>query len=430
MTRSLALVPVLALALAACGTDDLDSQSADQREVAPKENLDRDILATALDLDVETHEALAIISVAKSSRIGASFEVGDLEILSVQDGVGPLRYELHDGQLDVGIAARKPADISVRYRFHDHAKMEGALESGATFLWPYFCGNLFPCKSDPADGLRFELSLRGVPEDQVAIYPQVIPSDAPSYMVAWAIGDYSEIELGVTAAGTAVSVFYLPGEEGLASEGTSSLRDAFDWLERTYGGYSFGSKVASVSAQWGPGAFGGMEHHPFWHVSHDSMGDRETHVHEAAHGWFGDGVRLGCWEDLALSEGTTSYVTARAIEAVEGADAGAAVWADYEWRLDQVIASEDRVAWPEGCGGIDVLTDLWNEVPYMKGAFFYRAVEDKVGREALDRALARFYRDHVGQAASFPDMLVVIEQETGYDPSAEAEGWLRSLGRP
>jgi aminopeptidase N len=188
--------------------------------------------------------------------------------------------------------------------------------------------------------------------------------------------------------------------------------------------------VASVSVDWGAGAFGGMEHHPFWHVSRDSMGDAETHVHEAVHGWFGDGIRIACWEDLTLSEGTTTYLTARAIEAVRGEAAGDEVWASYEARLDGVIASDDRIARPEGCNEVDVLKDLWNDVVYVKGAFFYRAVEAEIGRDAMDRVLRDFYAAHGGGAASVEDMLTAIEDGTGFDPEPLAAGWLRAEGRP
>jgi len=249
-------------------------------------------------------------------------------------------------------------------------------------------------------------------------------------MLAWAVGDYTRKTLGTTAAGTTVSVYYLPGEQAVATTGTAKLVGVFDWLERTYGAYLFGSDVGSVSAPWGGGAAGGMEHHPYWHIASDVMGDFETHAHEAAHGWFGNGVRIGCWEDLTLSEGTTTYLPARAIEAVSGAAAGAALWDDYAGRLDNVIATEDRKAWPETCNEIDVLTDLWNEVVYVKGAFFLRSVEAAVGREALDRTLAGFYQKHQAEAAHVQDLLDEIAAQTGFDPSTLAQGWLRSLGRP
>lgn len=180
----------------------------------------------------------------------------------------------------------------------------------------------------------------------------------------------------------------------------------------------------------GAGAFGGMEHHPYWHVARESMADEETHVHEAAHGWFGDGVRLRCWEDLTLSEGTVTYLAARAIEAVAGQAAGDAVWASYASRLSSVVASEDRKAWPDGCNQIDVLHDLWNDVPYVKGAFFLRAYEAEVGRAAIDRALSRFYRDRRNTAASVADLLDALHDDAGVDPRPLAKAWLQSLGAP
>jgi aminopeptidase N len=170
-----------------------------------------------------------------------------------------------------------------------------------------------------------------------------------------------------------------------------------------------------------------MEHHPFWHVGTSSLGDPVTHYHEAAHGWFGDGVRIACWEDFVLSEGTASYLAARAMAAVDGVD----VWPSYQADLDAAIAAGDTVALPSTCNAIDLLHDpLWSDIPYMKGAFFLRAVEQQVGQAAFDAALKKFYQQHVGQAATMQQLLDTLHTETGFDPTALADGWLRSLGHP
>ena len=428
-----ALTAVIALSsavLTACSVEDLGSVEAADTEVGPTTNWQRDLLRTDLDIDLESHSAVAKVSLAASEAAGASLEVGDLTIAAVSDAEGPVPYTIDGGRLDLGLPADQPAEVEIQYNFQTRRKLEGATEGGLTFLWPYFCGNLFPCKSDPADGLQLSLSLRGVPDGSQAIFPTAIPADAPSYMLAWSVGDYTRMELGATSAGTKVAVFYLPGQQSQATSGTAHLVAAFDWLERTYGAYLYGDEVGSVSAPWGPGAYGGMEHHPYWHVSADSLGDEETHIHEAIHGWFGDGVRLRCWEDLTLSEGTTCYVTARALGAVKGAEAEASLWASYDTRLNRVISYQDRVARPEGCGEIDVLTELWNQVPYMKGAFFYRAVEQQIGREAMDAVLAQFYATYATQAASMSDMIATIADVTGFDATELADGWLHSLDRP
>jgi hypothetical protein len=418
------------LGLVACADDALTADESDLTSSKPAENWNRDLLETRLAFDLEKHHGEATISLAGGTRRGASFDVRGLKVETVSNAKGPVPFSVTGDRLDLGISAHDPAELTITYGFTERAKLQGALKTGTTFLWPYYCGNLFPCKPEPSEGQRFELSLTGVPAGERAIYPALIPGDAPSYMVAWAIGDYTQTKLGATAAGTKVSVFWLPGEKAEALKGTAHLTQAFDYFEKTYGKYLFGADVGSVSANWGAGAFGGMEHHPYWHVSQDSVGDEETHVHEAAHGWFGDGIRIRCWEDLALSEGTTSYVTARAIEAVAGKKAGDAVWADYQSRLEEVVKTEDRLAWPPSCGEIDVLKDLWNEVPYMKGAFFYRAVEQAVGRKAIDRALRRFYQERKGTAAGWEDLLATVKAETSFDPTSLAKGWLQSKGIP
>jgi aminopeptidase N len=174
-----------------------------------------------------------------------------------------------------------------------------------------------------------------------------------------------------------------------------------------------------------------MEHHPLWHVGIPSLDDEVTQVHEAAHGWFGGGIRIACWEDFVLSEGTVTYLAARAIEEAVGPAAGAAVWLDYVDTLDYVLAYEDGIAWPEGCGEVDILADgLFSLSPYYKGAFFYLAVADEVGADELDAVLGSFFEQYVGDAAGMQDMLDHIEAETGFDPSGLAHEWLRTLGAP
>jgi aminopeptidase N len=253
----------------------------------------------------------------------------------------------------------------------------------------------------------------------------------PSYTVAWAVGKYTCQDLGVTEAGTSAQVCWLPRGKTKALEGTKDLVAVFDWLERTIGAYTFGDRVASVSVAWPDGAAGGIEHHPFWHIFDEEMADPLVHAHEATHGWYGTGVRIRCWEDFVLSEGTTSYLSARALGVVGGKEVEEKIWADYRQLLIDTLAEEDILAWPDSCNEVDILNDgLFSDIVYMKGAFFYRAVAEAIGAEQLDRVLAAFYRDHVNRAAGMADMLEYIRVEGGFDPDPLAKLWLRSKGNP
>ena len=77
----------------------------------------------------------------------------------------------------------------------------------------------------------------------------------------------------VDMAGTKVGVWYKTGGKTAAMSGTRFLADSFNWFEKTYGAYPCGSEVGSVSADWGGGDYGGMEHHPYWHIGRTSMND-------------------------------------------------------------------------------------------------------------------------------------------------------------
>jgi aminopeptidase N len=294
-------------------------------------------------------------------------------------------------------------------------------------LWPYFCGNLFPCHSQPRDGMTMSLNVTGVPAGKVAVWTPSF-TEAPAYQLAWAIDDYTELALGATAAGTQVAVWYRPMELAAAQIGTQNLVAVFDWYEKTLGPYRFGSKVGTVSVNWGAGAYGGMEHHPRWHISASSLGSQETNAHEAAHGWFGDGVRIACWEDFVLSEGTVSYLAARALDVV-APSIGAQTWARYTLALAEIPG--ERLVWPQTCNKVDILKDnLYTTAPYLRGAFFYKAVADKVGADKVDQALAAFYREFAGKSARMSDMLTTIRNVTGYDPAACAQRWLKDTSTP
>ncbi|HVV85957.1 MAG TPA: M1 family aminopeptidase [Kofleriaceae bacterium] len=430
--RLVSLAPLLALAVAACGGDDGAAPDVDAGVYPPSADLTRDILDTGLDVDLASKTATATIQLAPSPSTGASFEVGDLTIMSVTSGGQPLMFSVADKQLDLGVPpTTAPYDVVITYAFKNHDSDDGFNASGFTLTWPYYCGNLFPCHSAPSDGTRFDLSVHGQASGTV-VYPSTIPGDAPSYMAAWAIGDYTRVELGTTTAGTHVGFWVQPGEMAAAMTGTAHLKAAFDWLEQHIGPYTFGDTVGSVSVHWGRGAFGGMEHHPYWHIASDAMGDEATNVHEASHGWFGNGVRIKCWEDFVLSEGTARYFEGRLLEETGATEASQAAWAsvDHElalWRS----GSGGGVAWPQSCGQVDIIRDhLFSDVPYTKGAAFLRALEQKLGRPMFDATLHAFYMRYAGKAAGEADFLAVVKEVSGYDPMQCAQLWLINQAVP
>lgn len=379
-----------------------------------------------VDLESKTAQATVQFSVEKKvTRV--RFEVGDLENVEVFAKKKKLKAQRKGKILKVELpkSSGDSYTFDFEYAYSLHKEWEGVMNTGTTMLWPYYCGNVYPCRSHPIDGVKYSLELMEAKE--TAVYPEKIDAQAPAYQLAWAIGDFKRIDRGETAAGTKVEVWHLAGREAEAEKGTKHLKEYVSWLEETYGDYMFGDSVASVEADWGGSTpYGGMEHHPMWHVSKGSFADPSVHAHEAAHGWFGDGVRIECWGDFVLSEGTVSYLTARAIEAVDGKAAGDKVWAGYISGLkSELPKAKIKKAWHPGCEDIDIKDGYFSGLPYNKGALFFRALERAVGREDLDEALRKTYETYKGKAATFGDLLDIVKATTKFDPMPCAKVWLR-----
>lgn len=396
----------------------------------------QDILSTDLVLDLGALSGVATIQVVPAAG-AVHLEAGGLTVHEVTLGGSPATYEIVNGGIDVTVPqGSSPVTIGVQYDFtaRPDTGFDGWMPgSGVTFLWPYFCGNLFPCVSEPADGSRFTMDVLGVGAGLKAVFPASIPADAPSYMPAVAVADFTEVDLGTTPQGTHLRAFHLPGQETVTAMGTAHLVSVFDFYETTYGAYTFGSEVGTVSANWGPSGYGGMEHHPFFHVGSADFANEETQAHEAAHGWFGDGVRIACWEDFVLSEGTVSYMAAHALEKVGGPSS----WAGYVAWLTDICEGNDvnTIALPSTCNQIDLLNDdLWSGVPYMKGACFFEEVADAIGPDLLDTAIASFYQANVGKAASMRSFIEHIKSKAPVEKAAAIDAavtdWLETLACP
>lgn len=388
----------------------------------------QDILSTDIALDIGALTGKAVVVVQPASGADTvSLEVKGLTLSKVEIGGSAADYQITDGVAAIQVAdASKPVTVNVDYAFPARPKsgFDGWMpDSGVTFLWTRFCSNLFPCTSNPDDGAVFTMAVTGFDASLTAVFPKTTTGDAPSYMPAVAIGDFTKLDLGKTTAGTTISAWLLPGQEADAAAGTANLKAVFEFYEKTYGPYSFGAESGSVSANWGPGAFGGMEHHPFVHVAKEDFASEEVHAHEAAHGWYGDGVRIACWEDFVLSEGTVTYMAAHALETVGGPN----LWPEYVASLDAICTGSDinTVALPDTCNAIDLINDdLWSNVPYMKGACFFEDVADLVGAGVLDESLSAFYKANVGGAKKMRDLIDEIESKASADEKTKIEGFV------
>jgi hypothetical protein len=302
----------------------------------------------------------------------------------------------------------------------------GWLETGATLTWPDGCGQLFPCEPHPSRGLDYELHFTDLPEDHVVVYSPRLGHPGPAYQLAWASGPYVQHKLGETQSGRLVSIWAHRIDEEAALQGTTHLVPVIDWLENTLGPYPYGDELGAVVVPHTPG-MAAMEHHPFWHVSSESATHALTHAHEAAHGWYGNSLRIACWEDFVLSEGVASYLAAKALGAVLGGEAEAQIWTSYQVRLDGAEAKHSGPVLETSCTLESAIEGgLYSSLSYMRGAWFFRSLEDQVGEDVVLRALQSFYSEHRSQAVRMTALIAHLESETSHSLALLTQAWLRS----
>ena len=190
---------------------------------------------------------------------------------------------------------------------------------------------------------------------------------------------------------------------------------ALDWFARALGPYRWESlSYLEEPLSWG----GAMEHATVVSMGEDLFGGprsaREAAIHELAHHWSGNLVRIRTWNDFWLSEGFANYLTARFLAAHDGKDAERKTW--KRMRKSALAADEQETAHalrppdPE----IDVMT-IFDATSYDKGACVLRLLERVVGEQAFTAFLRGWFDRHAFQAVTTSDFERELAQETHVD---------------
>jgi leukotriene-A4 hydrolase len=220
-----------------------------------------------------------------------------------------------------------------------------------------------------------------------------MPYAIPSYLIALAVGD-----IGFKDLGTGCGVY---AEKELLKSCAKEFEDLPQMMSvanELYGKYRWERYDVLVLPYSFP--FGGMEN-PMLTFANPTLltGDKSlvsVLAHELAHSWSGNLVTNHSWSDLWLNEGTTVYFEQRIMEALSGkevADIMALIEFDeLQDALKEIAASknpEDSKLHLELAGRDPDLA--LSDVAYVKGAFFFKTLEQKVGRPALDQFLKGYF---------------------------------------
>ena len=396
------------------------------REAAPAGPIDLD----TRDLEIDT-------------VVGLDREPLAWELASPEPILGSrLRIALPSGAFGVRIrCSSSPSAMALQWL--DAAQTA----SGKPFLFtqcqPIHARSILPLQDTPRVRITIDKARFEVPSDLRALMAGAaldgsagsstfaMPQPIPPYLFAFAVGDLVERPISKRCSVWA--------ERPVADAAAFELADVEKTLlaaEQLFGPYDWDRADLLVMPPSFP--YGGMENPRLTFVTPSLLAGDKSLVnvvaHELAHAWTGNLVTNANANHFWLNEGFTVYAERRILEAMHGRETSelhAAIGRhDLEDALARFSARPELTSLRTDLRGLHP-DDAYSSVPYEKGYFFLRRLEEEAGRPAWDGFLRTYLRRFRFQSIDTNDFLAtLLELLPGLAARVDAARWIDGPGLP
>ncbi|KAG0243775.1 Aminopeptidase 2 mitochondrial [Actinomortierella wolfii] len=318
----------------------------------------------------------------------------------------------------------------------------------------------FPCWDEPSIKATFSLTLQA-PQGMTCLSNMGVLSTTllengmqevtfhktpimSTYLLAWTIGDFDYIEAYTSGEYNDEPLLcrvYTP--VGLAEHGRYALDLAMKSVEifaRMFNMTHPLPKLDMVAIpDFAPGAMEnwGLIMFRTYALLVEDYGSQDrkreiasTVIHEIAHQWFGNLVSMEWWSDLWLFEG---FATHLAHIVVNELFPDWEVWTEFVNKIQEVLRQDSlRTSHPVEVDVVNPsdITQIFDEVSYMKGASVLRMLEAWLGQDQLLRGIRTFINKYMWSNANTEDLWVTLAEECKVDVPGFMAKWTRQTGYP
>lgn len=237
-----------------------------------------------------------------------------------------------------------------------------------------------------------------------------------SYLSVIGIGDFVRIDSQTSNSGVPIRHFVERGYEQAATATMARTAEAIDVYETIFGPYPFEVYGTIVVARGHGVALETQTLSLFGSDLLDASGATERIVvHELAHQWFGNHIRVADWSHIWLNEGFATYAEYLWLEnTVDGYDIDQEIQDDYNLRAYYLNRAP---AAPKA-------DDLFDPVVYYRGAFTLHALRHNVGDDLFFQILDTYVKEYGGSYATTDDFIAIAQQVSGHELEVFFERWL------
>lgn len=279
------------------------------------------------------------------------------------------------------------------------------------------------------DLLALMSAVNPMEKNGTGVYNFKMEQPIPAYLLALAVGD-----LEFRPVSDRAGVYATPDMIEKSAYEFAEMDDLIVAAEKLYGKYAWERYDLLVLPAAFP--FGGMENPRLTFATPTIIaGDRSLVslvAHELAHSWSGNLVTNSTWDDFWLNEGFTVYFEQRIMEEVYGRDISEML---AKLSLQGLIDEEEELFHGEHPEDTKLQFNLkgrdpddgMTAIPYDKGYFFLRLIEETVGREKFDVFIKQYFEDKAFKVMDTDRFITYVKENLiteEYDKIIRMDEWI------